>query len=175
MAPIPDVTDDLLRLADGDRSAFEPVYAVAWPRVRALARRMTGGSELADDIAQQALLKVFERASDFDATQGRALPWILGIAAWEVRTLRRRHARSREEPLTGEWAHSAPGPDDQLDHARLVQAVQDALGELSPADVHTLLAAAGLRDRPPVSGGTFRKRLQRARTRLRAAWKGSHG
>ena len=176
MAAVPDCTPDLVRLADGDRTAFDAVYAVAWPRVRALVRRMARDAPDSEDIAQQAMIRVFERAHHFDPARGRALPWILGIAAWEVRTARRRHTRSREAPLTSEPIGRGPDPHTRSEQAELLAHLEAAMGQLPPDDVATLLAAAGLAERPDsVSPTTFRKRLQRARQRLRAAWGGFHG
>src|SRR5260370_788744 len=88
------------RLAEGDRTAFRPVFALVWPQVRAFAARLVGPAD-GEDAAQAALLKIFSRASEYDRARD-ALPWVLGIAAWECRTLRRRWERRREQ--------SAPAP-----------------------------------------------------------------
>jgi RNA polymerase sigma-70 factor (ECF subfamily) len=58
--------DSLGRLADGDRAAFRPVFELAWPRVRDVAARMMANAADAEDAAQSALLKLFERAGEFD-------------------------------------------------------------------------------------------------------------
>ena len=47
-------------------------------------------------MVQQALLKLFERASEFDPELD-ALSWALGIAAYEVRTARKWRLRRRED------------------------------------------------------------------------------
>src|SRR5207302_10345249 len=83
------------RLADGDRAAFGPVFEALWPVLRAFCGRAVGAAD-AEDAAQSALLRVFARAAEYDPEQ-RALPWVVGIAAWECRTLRRRRDRRREE------------------------------------------------------------------------------
>ena len=82
----------MARLADGDRGAFEPLFAALHPRAIRLARMRLGASD-ADDAAQQALLRVFARASEF--TPGRpAIPWFYAIAANEIHALARRRARA---------------------------------------------------------------------------------
>src|SRR5262245_13587277 len=63
----------MLRLADGDRAAMEPVFAAVWPIVRRFAARALGGSD-ADDTAQEALVRVFARAVEFDRERD-ALTW----------------------------------------------------------------------------------------------------
>src|SRR5688500_14629865 len=147
-----ELTRAMVRLADGDRTAFDAVYAATRPLVAALCARMLDDPGAAEDAAQQALLAVFARASEFDPARD-ALPWVLGIAAWECRTLRQRRARRREDPL----AHEIPilPPDDDL--ARAVRAV---VGELAPADAATLRAVLD-EERPDVAPATFRKRVQR--------------
>ncbi|HEY2749431.1 MAG TPA: sigma-70 family RNA polymerase sigma factor [Polyangia bacterium] len=170
------------RLADGDRAAFRPVFELAWPRVREVAARMMRDAADAEDAAQSALLKLFERASEFDPARD-ALAWIVGIVSYECLTLRKKRARRRE---TGEAAALA-GRDDgargaeELLIARELEAVALAvLGSLRDEDRRTLRIAIfgeggdcgdGARD---VAPATWRKRLERALVRLRAAWR-DHG
>src|SRR5438093_12134333 len=92
------------RLADGDRAAFAPVFSLLWPRLRAFAVRFAGPAD-GEDAAQAALLKVFSRASEYDR-QRDALTWVLAIAFWECRSLRRK--RSRERPPPAEPAGATP-------------------------------------------------------------------
>lgn len=110
----------LAALANGDRGAFDTVWSCAAPKVRALVRRLVTDPAEADDVAQITLCKVFERASEFDPDRP-ALPWILGIASWEVRTSRRKRQRSRElaVPAMPPCATDAPGPEAALIDADL--------------------------------------------------------
>ena len=164
------------RLADGDRSAFGPVFSLLWPRLRAFAARFIGVDD-GEDAAQAALLKVFSRASEYDRERD-ALAWALGIAAWECRTLRKRRGRRREESALAPAAAGAPGtdqpsPEDVAIDRDLQAAAAAVLGELRPIDVETILAiASGQR---AVQGATFRKRVERALARFRLAWRARHG
>ena len=169
------LTRDLVRLADGDRDAFESVYATAQPKVERLVRRLLNGDPDAEDVAQRALIRVFERASDFDPDRGAALPWILGIAAWECRSQRKKRSRSRELPVDAPELADSLCPERRVLDAELEAAVLATIGTLSPLDRDTLLAAMERAERPDVSGATFRKRLQRALNRLKSAWRAEHG
>ncbi|WP_437677771.1 RNA polymerase sigma factor [Sorangium sp. So ce131] len=165
------------RLADGDRAAFEPVYAALWPAVSAFCRRMLRGCADAEDAAQQALLKIFDRASTFDPAAD-ALTWALAIAAWECRTARRRRARSREAPdeHAGAIPADLPTPEDAAIARDLDDAAREVLGSLAEADRATLLSTVMEGDRDPsVSGAAFRKRRERAFARLREAWRRIYG
>lgn len=162
----------LAALAEGDRGAFEPVYARLWPVVRRFVAGCLPAQE-AEDVAQQALLNVFSRAAAYDP-QRDALGWVLGVAFWEVRTARRRLQRRREGPLPeGFDPPDEPGtaPEAALLQSDLEKGLELALGELGPRDREALQAFA-LDQRPPGAG--FRKRLQRALARLRAAWNVNH-
>ncbi len=53
------------------------------------------------------------------------------------------------------------------------RALAAALATLRPADAETLLAYAR-GERPDLPGPTFRKRVERALVRLRAAWRLNH-
>src|SRR5688572_22033369 len=100
------------RLRGGDRSAFDPVFAFVHPAVEAFAARMLGPND-AGDVAQQTLLDVFSRASEFDPSRD-ALTWILGIAAWNCRTARKKIARRREDHLIVDRTCDAPSPEDEI-------------------------------------------------------------
>lgn len=162
---------ELLRLADGDRSAFEPVYA----RMLPILRRFIGDQVPdAEDVAQQALLNAFARVAEFDPDRD-AYAWILGIAAFEVKTSRKRAARRKE--VGAEAAVDLPtgwSTEEALVNAELRGALQQMVGQLAPADAEALWAWAGIGERP-VEGATFRKRVQRAMTRLKFAWRQAHG
>lgn len=166
-------TELLAALADGDRSAFAPLYAALWPRVRAFCRRALDHESDGDDAAQESLVKIFERASEFDRDRD-ALSWALGIAAWQCRTVRQRRRRRGEVELAEEPpGGSAPDHEER----RLEAAAIEVLGQLRPGDVRVILAAIqddeSLRD--GAAPATFRKRLERALERLRLAWRSRHG
>jgi len=163
------------RLADGDREAFHPVFARAWPLVRGFTGRHLAADD-AEDAAQEALVKVFRNAGAFDRDRD-ALSWILGIAAWEVRTALQRRRRRREEPAGGAGARAgdpAEGPVEESMARELEAALEGALGRLDPPDRVTLRAYAR-GDRPDhIPPATFRKRVQRALARLRGVWRATH-
>lgn len=161
------------RLADGDRTAFGPVFALLWPQVRAFAARLVGPAD-GEDAAQTALLKIFSRTSEYDRERD-ALPWALGIAAWECRTLRRRRERRREQsdPAPERAVDGALSPEEAALGRELRAAAEEVLGTMRPIDVETIISiATGHR---AVHGATFRKRLERALARFKLAWRARHG
>ncbi len=169
----------MVRLADGDRDAFAPAYAVLWPLVASYCRRALGDAD-GEDTAQEALVKLFERAAEFDRER-EALPWALGIAAWECRSVRRRSGRRAEAPIDGpagaQLASGSPSAEDALIERDLLACAAELLGTLAPDDLETLTAAwsGDAAARAGVAPATFRKRVERALARLRAAWRSRHG
>jgi DNA-directed RNA polymerase specialized sigma24 family protein len=142
-----------------------------WPILRAFARRMLPDSGDADDAAQQALLRVFARASELDRER-EALPWVVAITTNECRTLRNQRLRRRE---TGLDDVDPQAPADAPEREHLTAAAMELLGELSAEDIATIRGAWFGEARPEVMPATFRKRVQRATARLRELWRFRHG
>lgn len=172
----------MVRLADGDRSAFDPLYRSTRTLLDRFAGRLLPTRDEAEDAAQQALLTVFSRAARFDP-QRDALSWIFGIAANECRTRRRSVGRRDRalERFSDQAAHGQHPPEAEGDvierdliERDLAMAASEVLAELPNRDIETLVAS--LNDTRPetVAPATFRKRLQRARRRLREAWRLRH-
>lgn len=166
---------DFARLADGDRSAFSPVFRALWPPVRALCARTLGGDSDADDAAQEALRTLFLRAGEYDG-QGSVLAWAMAIAAWQCRTLLRRRQRARAVPLSAAERHADAGasPEAAVIAADLQRAALEILGQLSPED-RQILEAACSAEGDGARSALFRKRKQRALERLQRAWRQWHG
>jgi RNA polymerase sigma-70 factor (ECF subfamily) len=168
----PDLQNLMMRLADGDRSAFHPAFEALWPVLRRFMGRHLPTGE-AEDAAQETLVKIFRQVARFDSSRS-ALAWVLGVAGYEIRTARRRRLRRREAPAEDQSLAArrdpARSPEEILLADDLEATLREALGALRPEDAETLrMYALGLR--PPVAAATFRKRVERALARLRAAWR----
>lgn len=162
------LTRAVLRLANGDRSAFDEVFALVRGPVEATCRRVLGDGPDAEDAAQSALLAIFRDVSDYDPSRAPALAWILTRTLWEARTLRRRQQRAHARDVAPDDLSADPllADDDHVAIRRLL----DLLGTLPDADREALEAWVDLGPRPDLEPATFRKRVQRALSRLRAAW-----
>ena len=167
----------MAELADGKRAAFKPLVQVVLPVVRRFATRLLGNPVDADDAAQAAMLKVFERATTY--RQGsEAMTWILTIAAYECRTIhqrtRRRKVDADSDARLATAIHAGVAPDQELISADTTAKVRDLLDGLSENDRSAILDILDDRDRPDIDGATFRKRLQRALVRFKKAWEAGH-
>jgi RNA polymerase sigma-70 factor (ECF subfamily) len=167
---------DLTRLASGDREVFHAVFVALLPLLRSFASRALPDADV-EDAAQETLVKVFLRATEFD-TQRDALSWVLGIAAYEMKTARRRRQRRREQDAEPETilagADPLPSPEQKAIAKDLDAAIESALLHLSASDAATLRAFAEGERPHDVAPATFRKRVERGLARLRARWRRTH-
>ncbi len=81
MSPLETVTVDdmLLKVAIGDRAAFRALYAKAGPKLYAICLRMMRTKDQADDVYQEAFVKVWERSWQFDPARGEGLAWLATV------------------------------------------------------------------------------------------------
>lgn len=82
----------------GDRQAFEELVRRHQGRVYAVAYRITGNREDALDVAQEALLKAFNKIVAWKPTGG-FLPWLLRLTTNQAIDHTRRRRRHRHERL----------------------------------------------------------------------------
>ena len=164
----------MVRLAHGDRDAFGLVFNGLWPHVHGFVMRAMPDHPDAEDLAQQTLLKIFARISDFD-TGRDGVAWAFGIASYEIKTLRRQVQRRREVPDAEAMDRPAleSTPEQLAIDRNLRAALIAALGELTAADRAALLDE-GPEDSSSISPSAWRKRRQRALDRLRAVWRKRH-
>ena len=125
---------DLLRKARaGDPAAFDALVARHGRLVLAVARRVTGHREDAEDVAQEAFLRFYRALADFDPSRP-VEPWLVRITLNVARSHLRRAPSRREEGLPERPLAGAPGagPEQRLHAAeirRVLLAAAEELGE----------------------------------------------
>lgn len=74
-------TDDALmaRIAEGDARAFEEVVNAHLSRVVAVARRVLGSDSEAEDVAQEALLRLWRQADRWEPGRARITTWLYRV------------------------------------------------------------------------------------------------
>lgn len=170
------IHDAMVRLSDGERSAFPVLLDQLWPVILAFAKRGLGSEQDAEDVAQEVFLRLCARISDFDRERD-GLSWAFGIAAYEVMTHRRRAQRRREQSeLTG--LHRHPDPTASQEEAVMRQELATALSVVVGTLCDDDREALGLleeRGSTLPNGAALRKRRQRALDRLQTAWRRIYG
>ena len=90
--------EDLLMSAGrGSAAAYEAVYVALLPVVYRLALRVVRDENLAEDVAQEALVEAWRKAASFDPAKGTAKAWVLTIAHRRAVDKVRREQRQRDQ------------------------------------------------------------------------------
>ena len=161
----------MVRFADGERAAFREVFDRLWPLCLSLSTRLLANRADAEDAAQRALLKVFDRIVDFDRERDGGA-WAMTITVFEVLTLRKQRQRRREDAVEVNVEDGRALAADALADHEIHVLVHELIGEMSESDHEALEAMLeGIIPR----GEAARKRRFRALERLRAAWRKAHG
>lgn len=121
--------DLVLRAGRGDAAATQALVARKLPRVLALARRMLGDAAEAEDVAQEAMLRVWRHAPRWSPGKARFDTWLHRVA---LNLCYDRLRRRREQPMAELPEQVDPGfaPDRGLragDVGRRVEAALQAL------------------------------------------------
>jgi RNA polymerase sigma-70 factor (ECF subfamily) len=74
------LADALKRVAQGDKSAFELVYAATSVKLYGIIVRILGRRDLADEVLQEVYIRVWQRARQFDPAAGSPITWLTSIA-----------------------------------------------------------------------------------------------
>lgn len=106
-----------LALKSGESKAIEELVRRHQGRVYAVAYRVTGNREDALDVAQDALIKAYQRINAWQPT-GSFLPWLLRLTTNQAIDFLRRRKRQRHEQLDETFV-----PDSE--HAPIEPAIMD--------------------------------------------------
>ncbi len=125
-----DPDDELLaRVAAGDPSAVRALVARKLPRLLALAGRMLGDAAAAEDVAQEAFLRVWRQAPKWRSGAARFDTWLHRVALnlCYDRLRKRREVAYAEPP---DQPDEAPGPERGLEAEDTGRRVAAALAAL---------------------------------------------
>jgi RNA polymerase sigma-70 factor (ECF subfamily) len=120
--------DLLLRIADGDRAAFETLYRRFARPLFGLAMRMLRDRPRAEDAVQEAFAAVWRSARSYRPERGPGAPWLYAVARNAIvdRARSRGEATFAEPP---EQVSPAAGPDEEAQSSyvswRVHRAVED--------------------------------------------------
>jgi RNA polymerase sigma-70 factor, ECF subfamily len=127
-----DSDEALMRaIAQGDEAAFRALAHRHLERIRRLARKMLGGPAEADDVAQETLLRIWQRAADWRPERSQLTTWIYTIV---YRLSVDRLRRPRTVPLDHAMDTTDPKPSalDSLAAAGDLRRLAAAMQALQP-------------------------------------------
>jgi RNA polymerase sigma-70 factor (ECF subfamily) len=176
-----ELSDALLveRIRHGDRTSYGELVRRYEKKLLRTLYRMVGKAETAEDLAQEAFLKAYDRLAQFDSSK-RFGPWLFQIGVngaidW-LRKHRKRHQLSLNEMISGERSFDV-ATDDPREKADVAQEVHYVLAEI-PVKYRTVLMLRDLEGFPcsevaAIVGReepTVRWRLLKAREMFKTLW-----
>lgn len=160
-----------------DRTAFARLFDFYAPRVYAYLLRLRLDPGVADELTQDVMTTLWQKAELFDRTKSSVGTWLFRIAHNRRIDV---HRRSREdavpEPRPTDTPDPSPAPDDSLDMSRREASIRVAL-RLLPEDQLDLIRLAffeglshgDIASQTGLPLGTVKSRLRIAFSRLRRA------
>lgn len=70
----------LRRVAEGDRAAFSALYNATRSKLYGVVARILGAGDSSVEVLQEAFVRIWEKAGDFDAARGSPMAWMATIA-----------------------------------------------------------------------------------------------
>jgi RNA polymerase sigma-70 factor (ECF subfamily) len=119
----------LARYAQGDRSAAAILVRRLAPGALSLARRLLGDRTEAEDVTQEALLRLWKIAPDWQAGRAKVSTWLYRVV---VNLCIDRRRRRCPEPVADlpEQADGSPAAAEHLQMQARLAALQEALDAL---------------------------------------------
>jgi RNA polymerase sigma-70 factor (ECF subfamily) len=183
--PVAGADDDsalVSQIAQGDAIAFGRLYDRYAKAVYALAVHLLGTSE-AEEAVQEIFLRLWNNASQFDATRGTFAGWFMTIARnYAFRQLSNRSRRQRIESaedidrLLAQMADPQVNVEEQAWLIEQGRAARVALNALPPEQRHVIvfayfsgLSQSAIAQHLDLPVGTIKKRTRLGLQRLRRA------
>jgi RNA polymerase sigma-70 factor (ECF subfamily) len=134
----------LLRaVAAGDQAAFERLYAATRAKLYGAVLRILRRADLADEVMQEAYLKIWNSAGQFDPAVASPITWMVAIARNRAIDLARkkRDVSVEEAPEALEFAADIADPLAGRERSEELARLLDCLGRLDPEPRQLVLLA----------------------------------
>ena len=160
---------------DHDRAAFQAIFHHFAPRLKGFVMRQGASGQLADEVIQETMVRVWRKAEQFDPARASASTWIFTIAR-NIRIDLIRKA-NRPEPDMNDPAFvpdPEPLPHDRLSREQEAGRLRDIVADL-PAEQQEVLRLAFFEEKPHpevaaelgIPLGTVKSRIRLAMKRIR--------
>jgi RNA polymerase sigma-70 factor, ECF subfamily len=161
----------------GDEASLRTLYGRYSGLMYALALRILGDRDLAEEVVQDVFLKCWNRSHTYDAERGSVAGWLMGITRNRAISLlrgRQHHARLRERSLPETETAGSPEQADECQALALQLSVRAAVDSLSTAHQQVIrMAYYGGCTQSEIAAalgeplGTIKTRMRAAMERLR--------
>jgi RNA polymerase sigma-70 factor (ECF subfamily) len=169
----------LAGMALGEQAAAVTFVRRYQRRVFGLAYSMTGDAGVAEDVAQEAMLRVWKHAPVFDPRRGSVVSWVLTITrnlAIDALRLRRAVPTDPDDFAAAALRSDEHNPEDAARRSDVRDLVRSGLETLPPEQRRAVVLAAvygrtalEISESEGIPLGTAKTRIRTALIRLRAA------
>lgn len=172
------LSEALVQVGHGDRSAFETVYVATSAKLFGVCLRIISDREEAEDVLQEVYLTIWNKAASFESGRASPISWLVAItrnrAIDQLRTKKTVGTTSIDE--AAELADATPLADAQLIKDSEARMLHYCISTLDKRDVHLIRSAfiggltyADLAKHENQPLGTVKSRIRRALLDLRGS------
>jgi len=159
-----------------DRDAFAALFWYFAPRLKTFFQRRGLDEAMAEDLAQETMLRVWHHAEQFDPSRAAPAAWVFGIARNQRSDVLRRELRRTPDLDLPEPYVSEASPEAAAIHAQREARLREALHRLPLSQQEAVRTAYlnGMSHNEAhqalgIALGTLKSRLRLALARLRDA------
>lgn len=137
-------TDELLPLlsatAQGNKQAFAKLYNATSPKLFAISLKMLSNRAHAEEALQDAFVKIWHNASEYQVTKGTVISWMISIVRYRSLDSLRYQKVRKEQALDDDYASADDLTDlplevDYEDGSKLVDCIEQ-LDEQQKQAIH---------------------------------------
>lgn len=171
----------LCRVAQhNDKTAFAGLFEHFAPRIKSYLMKLGASADQAEELAQDTMVTVWDRAETYNPQHASASTWIFTIARNRRIDYLRKTMRPVPDPSDPAFEHSpVPTPRDEIESQEETQRIADALKTL-PKEQSDLLYKSFFEDKTHIDIaeetklplGTVKSRIRIALEKLRKEIKG---
>ncbi|MBO3762149.1 sigma-70 family RNA polymerase sigma factor [Ciceribacter sp. L1K22] len=174
----PDMPALLMAVAQSrDVEAFETLFRYFAPRVKAFMTRQCRDGQMAEELMQETMMMVWNKAALFDPSRGNVEAWVFTIA----RNLRISAFRKAQRPVFDPTdpafvPDDEPAPDAAYDAKIDARRLHEAMAKLPPEQLELLrysffdeVSHRTLAEQLDIPLGTIKSRIRMAFGKLRSA------
>ena len=133
----------LASVAKGDEAAFERLYQATRAKLFGVVLRILRRQDLAEEVIQEAYVKIWNNAGQFNPGVASPITWMVSIARNRaIDVVRKRIETSiEEEPAAMEVASDTPDPLARREMTEELKRILECVGQLDPERQKLVLLA----------------------------------
>lgn len=135
----------LHRSARGDQSAFHRLYELTSGRLYAVALRLMRRTDLADEVMQEAYVRIWHNAGEYISDRGTVSTWMVSILRYRaidrLRKLKREQIMEDADDYVDQLTDDGMGPLQYIDAAADKKMLHGCLEELVETQKHSIALA----------------------------------